>query len=173
MEKGARPDIFTFAILGAFETVKAMVDAAPGVQSIAGPHGISLLQHAEAGLRMEDTLSDAQKSSSEQLIQYLESLGNADSPQYEAVKPEDKEQYLGDYKYGEGPQDGFSIKLNMRKLLSLGKIGAFGGALYKIGENRFMYNGTPSVEISFQFEKEKVVALTVHEPDLTLRAEKV
>ena len=39
------------------------------------------------------------------------------------------------------------------KLLSLGPIGGFGGALYKIGENRFTYNGAPSVIITFDIQE--------------------
>jgi hypothetical protein len=80
---------------------------------------------------------------------------------------------MGDYKYGDGDLDGFSVKLNMRKLLTLGKIGKFGGALYKIGENKFTYNGAPSVVVTFLFENEKVISLTVSEPNLTLTAKKI
>ena len=50
MSKGARPDIFTFAMLGAFDAVKNMIASQPGIQTIKGPHGISLLQHAKNGL---------------------------------------------------------------------------------------------------------------------------
>jgi hypothetical protein len=109
----------------------------------------------------------------EQLISYLESLGDADSPVYTTLEEKDKVKYLGDYKYGEGDIDGLSVKLNMRKLLSLGKLGKNGGALYKIGENKFIYNGTTSVAISFQFENDKVISLTVTEPGLTITAKKI
>ena len=173
MSKGARPNIFTFAMLGAYETVKAMIEHSPGVQRIEGPHGISLLQHAKNGMRMKDELTEKNVSESEKLIAYLESLGDADGKKYLEMKEGDKEKYLGDYMYGTGEKEGFSIKLNMRKLISLAGIGQFGGALYKIEENRYTYNGAPSVEVTFQFEKEKVVSLTLHEPGLTLKAIKV
>ena len=61
----------------------------------------------------------------------------------------------------------------MRKLLSLGKIGKFGGALYKIGDNKFTYNGAPSVTIAFKVENEIVRSLTVHEPDFKITAVKI
>ena len=86
---------------------------------------------------------------------------------------DDKQKYLGDYKYGDGENEGFSVKLNMRKMLSLGKIGKFGGGLQRIGDNTFIYNGVPSVEISFQFKDEQVISLTVKEPDLALVAKKI
>ena len=101
-------------------------------------------------------------------------MGNADvSEKYLDMEDTDKNKYLGDYKYGEGPMDGFSIKLNMRKMISLGKPGKFGGALYKKSNNVFIYNGTTSIEITFAFENDKVVSLTVHEPDLTITARKI
>ena len=173
MDNGARPDIFTYAMLGAHDAVKSMIETTPGIQAVGGPHGISLLQHAKNGARAEG-LSDRQKEEAKKLIDYLESLGNADIQAKHLEMTElEKEKYLGDYRYGEGPDDGFSIKLNMRKLLALGKIGEFGGALYRKADNVFIYNGTTSVEITFSFEEEKVVSLTIHEPGLTLKAKKV
>lgn len=172
MSHGARPDIFTFAMMGHYEAVKSMIEAQPGVQSIDGPHGISLLRHANAGLRSKE-LTATQKKNSERLVQYLEKLGNADIKVDDiAMNEEDKEKYLGDYMYGDGPTDGLSVKLNMRKMLSLGKLGAFGGGLYQKAPNVFIYNGVTSVDISFQVENNVVKSLTIHEPDLTLTATK-
>ncbi len=172
MEHGARPDIFTYAMLGAFEAVKAMIASTPGIQTIAGPHGISLMQHAKTGLRVAE-IPD-QKASSEALIDYLEELGNADVlDTYGELNSSEKAKYLGDYRYGDGDTEGFSVRLNRRDMISLGKLGAFGGALYQIGDNRFVYNGVTSVEITFQMANGHVISLTVHEPDLVLTAMKV
>src|SRR5882762_4889020 len=44
---GARPTIFSAAMLGQLDVVKAFVAAAPGVQRIRGPHSITLLAHAK------------------------------------------------------------------------------------------------------------------------------
>jgi hypothetical protein len=173
MSKGARPDIFTYAMLGSYDAVKAMIESTPGIQSIMGPHGITLLSHAKVGQRSEQ-LTEKQKADSAKLVNYLEGLGNADVQVTNLEMAEgDKEKYLGDYMYGDGPEDGFSIKINMRKMLSLGKVGAFGGGLFRKSESTFIYNGITSVEISFELEKDKVVSLTVHEPDLTLIAKKI
>lgn len=173
LSKGARPDIFTYAMLGHFKAVKNMIGSIEDVHKIQGPHGISLLRHAQSGLRMKN-LTATQIKNSEKTIAYLEKLERQEVQQeYIALTEDEKPKYLGDYKYGDLPQEGFSIKLNMRKLLSLGKIGKFGGALYQIRENEFIYNGTTSVKISFQFEGDRVVSLTVREPDLTLVAKKV
>ncbi|MEO8174519.1 MAG: hypothetical protein ABI581_15595 [Sediminibacterium sp.] len=167
--KGARPDIFTFSMLGHYTAVKSMIESTPGVQKIAGPHGISLLQHAKTGLSSDKNSSaDAKK-----LVDYLESLGDADSTVYPAMDEKDSAKYVGDYKYGTGEKEGFTIKVNMRKLIALGKLGKNGGALYKIGDNQFMYQGTTSVKISFVIENDKVISLTVSEPGLTLTAKKI
>lgn len=169
ISKGAVPTIFTYAMLGAFDAVKSMIDFYPGIQKNFGPHGISLLQHARLGVSVEGN----NKSKAQQLVDYLETLPEANGKSYLTVAEADKEKYLGDYKYGTGKEDGFTIRLNMKKLLSFGKIGKSGGAIYKTGENEFTYNGTPSVIINFKIENGKVVSLKVNEPGLVLTAVKV
>lgn len=173
MEKGARPTIFTFAMFGAYEIVKSLIEFFPGIQQTQGPHGFSLLFHANVGLRMKDKMTVKEQDRQKQLIDYLEALGDADGETYEEMTPEAQKKYLGDYKYGDAEEAGFTVKLNMRKMLSLAPIGGFGGAMYKIGDNLFTYNGAPSVTISFEMEKEEVKFLTVTEPEFSITAKKV
>ncbi|WP_202927969.1 hypothetical protein [Cyclobacterium roseum] len=173
MSKGARPTVFTFAMLGHFQVIKSIAEASKGIQEVTGPHGISLLDHAYAGRRMKDKMTKSEIENLEKTIDYLTSLGNADGEKYIEVSPEEQKKYLGDYKYGYGEKEGFTIDVNMRKLLSLGPIGGFGGALYKIGDNRFTYNGAPSVIITFDIQDGKVKGLKLSDPDVTITAEKV
>src|SRR4029079_10122965 len=42
---GARPTIYTAAMMGQLTIVKQWIDAVPGVQRHPGPHGITLLAH--------------------------------------------------------------------------------------------------------------------------------
>ena len=49
LSAGARLDIFAAAMLGELAIVKSMLAAFPDMQGARGPHGISLLAHAEAG----------------------------------------------------------------------------------------------------------------------------
>ena len=49
IDNGARIDIFAAAMLGYREVVETMLRAVPGARDWLGPHGISLLRHAEAG----------------------------------------------------------------------------------------------------------------------------
>ena len=173
MGRGARPTIYTFAMLGAFDIVKSMVEFAPGIQRTSGPHGISLLDHAFAGERMSDKMRDTEVDSLKQTIDYLKSIGDAGGEKYIDVNSEDQKKYLGDYKYGEREYEGVSIKLNMRKLLSLGPIDGFGGSLYKVSENNFTYNGASSVRISFDIQNDVVQSLKITDPEMVIVAQKV
>src|SRR5437899_2380463 len=64
--KGARPSLFSAAMLGQLDVVKAFVAAQPRAQRIRGPHSIPLLAHAKAG-----------GDSARAVFEYLESLGDA------------------------------------------------------------------------------------------------
>ena len=72
--KGARPTLFSAAMLGQLDTVKAFLAAQPGAQRIAGPHSISLLAHAKAGGQQ-----------AEGVYQYLDALGDAGSPKRPSI----------------------------------------------------------------------------------------
>jgi hypothetical protein len=62
LSRGARPTIFSAAMLGQLDVVKAFIAAQPGIQKTYGPHGITLFAHAK----------------SEAVKEYLKSLGDAD-----------------------------------------------------------------------------------------------
>jgi hypothetical protein len=49
LERGARMDIFAAAMLGHLDIVRSTIAAVPQARTWLGPHGIPLLQHAEAG----------------------------------------------------------------------------------------------------------------------------
>lgn len=49
LSKGARMDVFCAAMLGKIEILKAFLADDPKVVDLKGPHGISLLRHAQAG----------------------------------------------------------------------------------------------------------------------------
>jgi hypothetical protein len=49
LSQGARLDIFAAAMLGRLDIVRSAVEAFPGIQRSLGPHGITLLSHAEMG----------------------------------------------------------------------------------------------------------------------------
>ena len=49
IEKGARMNLFTAAMLGKLEIVQPMIEAFPNLLHSKGPHGLSLMHHAEKG----------------------------------------------------------------------------------------------------------------------------
>jgi len=49
LEHGARLDIFAAPMLGKLDIVKTALDAFPDAINTPGPHGISLIAHAQAG----------------------------------------------------------------------------------------------------------------------------
>ncbi len=63
LSQGARMDIFVAAMLGKLEIVKAMLAAFPNLLHSKGPHGITLLAHANAG-----------KEEAAAVVEYLNSL---------------------------------------------------------------------------------------------------
>ena len=65
IENGAGPTIFSAAMLGQLDVVKAFAAAIPDVNQLRGPHGIPLVNHARAG--------GAQAAD---VLKHLESLGN-------------------------------------------------------------------------------------------------
>src|SRR5262245_49135294 len=64
---GARPTIFSAAMLGHLDTVKAFIGASPGIEATPGPHGITLLRHAMAG-----------GARAQAVVDYLKTLPGAD-----------------------------------------------------------------------------------------------
>ncbi|MES2179885.1 MAG: ankyrin repeat domain-containing protein [Gemmatimonadota bacterium] len=49
LANGARMDVFCATMMGKLSVVRACVDDDPSVLTVKGPHGISLLRHAQAG----------------------------------------------------------------------------------------------------------------------------
>jgi hypothetical protein len=49
LESGARMDIFSAAMLGHLNVVRAMIESCSDAWRRPGPHGIPLVKHAEAG----------------------------------------------------------------------------------------------------------------------------
>lgn len=49
LERGAPLDLFAAAMLGELSTVRAALEARPGLVHVPGPHGIPLMSHAKAG----------------------------------------------------------------------------------------------------------------------------
>ena len=165
MSHGARPDHFTFAMLGELDALKAMIVARSSLSKVPGPHGIPLLQHAKHRL-WHKGITPEDKTKVDQTIAYLESLGDADETTKSLEMTDvEKEMYVGDYQFGGKVDEVFEVKLNRRKMLSIGRKGDFGRGLNKVSAHTFTPGGAPSVHIKFGVENGEVVSLAVHEPE--------
>lgn len=154
LKHGARPNLFTFAMLGKLEAVKACVAAMPGVQRIAGPHGITLLQHATNG-----------GEPARAVVKYLESLGDADR-RATSLETTDRQKkvYVGRYVFGKGPDDAFDVVQNRRGKLGIKRGSRFSRALNRVEQHGFAPAGAPDVRVRFRVKDGRAVSLSVHDP---------
>jgi hypothetical protein len=162
LENGAPPTIFSATMLGQLEVVKAMIAAAPGLQRIRGPHSISLGTHARLG-----------GPKAEPVLKYLESMGDADLPmKSEPLGPEDRAQLDGRYGFGDRPRDVFIVTTKPNQV-GIVRAGAAERFLTHLASLAFHPPGAPAVRIRFEREGTKIVALTVSDPDLVVRARRL
>lgn len=151
IEQGAAPTLFSAAMLGHLDVLKALIATQPGVQRTPGPHSISLLAHAR----------------SEPVQKYLESLGDAGAPPEESLTDEAKAGLAGTYAFGEGASDRIEIAIVKGRLMFT-RTGAVGRSLFCVGNREFHPAGASAVRIRFAGE-----SLSVHDPDLMLTARRV
>lgn len=149
IERGARPDIFTFAMLGDLDSVRAMINAHPGVQRIPGPHGIPLLRHAAAG-----------GPNAEEVRKYLESLKDAgNEPQDFPLTPEQVLSYLGTFKL-EGEEGITFIIKNVKGKLALQRGEQSQIMLRNHTAFEFSPAGALEVRLNFEMKDGKAVSVT-------------
>lgn len=68
LDKGAQANIFTAALFGKLDLVRGMVQAFPSTLNAKGPHGFTLLHHAQKG-----------GDDAAEVVQYLEANGLTES----------------------------------------------------------------------------------------------
>jgi hypothetical protein len=157
ISNGAHPTIFSAAMLGHLDIVKAFLSAQPGVQKIAGPHSISLLAHAKAG-----------GSAAEPVLRYLETLGDAGTPPSPPLTEAECASLAGTYTFGSGPADGIEIAAKGTAVMFT-RQGTTGRGLMHVGDHAFHPAGAAAVRIRFT-AREGGMELTVHDPDVVLTA---
>jgi hypothetical protein len=157
MNHGARPNLFTAAMMGWLDVVRAMVAVSPGVERIPGPHGLSLLHHARAG-----------GEPAVPVVAFLEELGGADASA-PALDEATVERYLGRFVV---PENGLEIttKRGRRGDLQLVVGSATPRTLVKTGDHRFHPAGAPSVVVLFEMAGAHAIALSVSESGRRLQA---
>ena len=153
IDNGARPDLFTAAMMGNLAAVRAFVEGTPGIQSLPGPHGIHLRRHAELG--GERALA---------VLEYLDEVGGADRGPEDLPLELDRAAYVGTYEFGRGPEDRFEITLGREDRLMLQRGSGTARALFYQGKQVFNPAGAPSARIHFWTREGVVKALEIHNP---------
>jgi hypothetical protein len=160
IDHGARPDLFTAAMLGHLDAVRATVAARPGIQRQHGPHGITLLAHARAGGEQAAAVA-----------RFLEELGDADRRHSdEPLADAERQALLGTYAFGAAAADRFEVALDRRGALTLRRGEGASRVLFHRGGREFHPAGAPSANIRFEAEP---AVLTIHNPGLVVRAERL
>jgi hypothetical protein len=159
LEHGARPDLFTAAMMGDLASVRAMVAAFPGIQRQRGPHGITLLAHARAG-----------GPPAAEVTRYLEALGDAD-PVYsdERLDADALSRARGTYVFGKGANDRFVIEPGERGGLLIRRGDGIPRPLFHLGGLEFHPSGAPSARIRVLGDG-AATRLEIHNPELILSA---
>jgi hypothetical protein len=165
ISNGARPSLFSAAMLGQLEVVKAFVAAQPHVQRIRGPHSISLLAHAKAG-------GEAARLT----FEFLQSLGDADAGPAAPLSDKEIEALAGTYVFGLGVSQQIELTVDRRQgvssmysPLTWARYGTMGRPLVHLGDLAFYPAGAPFARIRFAEDKGSVV-MTVSDPELVLTA---
>ena len=140
IDHGARPDLFTFAMLGQLHVVKAYVEASPGIQKIRGPHGLTLLHHARQG-----------GTQSEEVVAYLEQVGDANiRPDSLPLDQKEMARFAGSFTSNGGESIRLDFAISRQGLLSV-KRQPNGTArnMHFLGDHTFAPIGAEAVRIRF------------------------
>lgn len=173
IEHGARPDIYTYAMLGKLGAVKAMIEDMPGIQKILGPHGFTLLHHAKMRIKRKNVEGE-ELIAQQALVSYLEGIEGADERSTSiSTTAEEKAIYLGRYDFGESESEYFEFSVNRMDMLSMSRAGMSGRNLNKVAEHTFAPSGAPSIRIVFEFTDGVVQSFVIHDGAPVLKAVKV
>jgi hypothetical protein len=155
--KGARPSLFSSAMLGHLDVVKAFVSSQLGVQRIRGPHSISLLAHAHAG-------GDAARP----VFEFLQSLGDAGAEAQIQVTQPDLDRILGVYPFGPAEDDRIEVTVD-KDIVTWTRHGTMGRPLFHRGDRVFYPWGASAVRIRF-IKEGADTQMVVNDPDVVLTA---
>jgi hypothetical protein len=161
LANGARPSIFSAAMLGQLEVVRAFITAAPGIQRTHGPHSITLLRHATAG-----------GAQAKPVLEYLTSIGGADERLADKpISSDDKTKLAGLYPINGSATDRMEITI-VKEQLMIGRTGLTARGLTHLGSFEFYPAGAENVRVRFA-ESSSGITMTVHDPDVVLSVKKM
>jgi len=159
---GARPTIFSAAMLGEVDTVRAFLTADPDLFLLHGPHGIPLMSHARAG-----------REEAEPVVDYLlDAFGPDERPFGVAGDEELEARYGGRYRFDTTPS--FQIAVGVRnEWLMVGAGEQPRSRVLRVDEHVFHPTGAPAVRLDFDVRQGQAVALTVIDGPTRVTGERV
>lgn len=157
---GARPTIFSAAMLGQLDVVKSFITAAPGIERIPGPHGIPLLRHAMAG-----------GPAARAVVEYLQTIPGADSrPAASPIEAAELTPLMGDYEFGPAADDRIRVEVSTSGVLTFTRQSRSPRNLTHLGDRVFFPVGAPDVRIAFRPSAGAGMRLIVTDGDLVVEA---
>lgn len=168
ISQGAPTSLFSAAMLGQLDLLRALVAAQPGIQRIHGPHSISLLAHARMG-------GDAARP----VLEFLQSLKDADSESPVPLEDTAANALAGTYQFG--TDDTHEVEVNADMKMYAGKMytyppqlnwtrkGTMTRPLFHLGNFTFYPAGAPAVRIRFAVDTDRV-NMTVNDGDFAFSA---
>lgn len=155
LSKGARPTVFSAAMLGQLDVVKTFIATQQGLQRTRGPHSISLLAHAKAGGPVASPVYD-----------YLTSLGDAGDDPRIPLTPAELAAIVGAYPFGPGEKDIINVTAEKGSVMWT-RAETMGRPLFHLGNRVFYPAGADAVRIVFSTEPTGT-RMTVRDPDIVL-----
>lgn len=161
LARGARATIFSAAMLGQLAVVRAFVEASPGVERTAGPHGIPLVEHARAG-----------GPPAAEVLAYLEGLPDASAATPAAPSAEQRAAYVGRYRYGPGAGEVLEVR-ERGESVTIRRDPAFDRFLVPTGPHAFHPAGVPAVRVRFTVTEGAATEVVVHDGPLVVTAQRI
>ena len=169
LSKGAVPSLFSAAMLGQLELVKAFVAASPGVERQRGPHSITLLAHAKMG-----------GTAAQPVFEFLQKLGDAGQDEPVPLTGEETAALVGTYAFGVDGAQQVVVDADLKMYanskmyahapqLNWTRKGTMTRPLFHLGDQVFYPAGAPTVRVLFAQES-GVMVMTVNDPDAVLVA---
>jgi hypothetical protein len=157
IENGAHPTVFSAAMLGDVDTVRAHLTADPSLYRLPGPHGITLLAHARVG-----------GADAERVVDFLtDRFGPDEPPAHVAADADVEARYLGRFRFDTDPPTEIGVAVRNGFLL-VGAGEQPNSRVVRVEEHVFHPTGAPGVRLRFDMVDGRANTLTVVDGPLTL-----
>ncbi len=141
--------------------MRACCEATPGIQRTPGPHGITLMRHAQHG-------------QANRVVEYLTELGDADiGPTNLPLTEDDAAPYPGRYEPEGAPGVVFLVAWHERGGIMFARDQRQLRFLMHLGDHAFSPSGAAAVRVEFDVQGGRATRMTVRDGDLRIRARRL